>query len=47
MSQPFLAAVVQDAPVAFDLQASVARAVQLVAEAAARGRSWSSSPRRL
>lgn len=37
MSQPFLAAIVQDAPVAFDLQASVARAVQLVAEAAARG----------
>ncbi len=37
MSTSFRAAVVQDAPLAFDLQASVERAVQLLAEAAAQG----------
>ncbi|MFV9505174.1 MAG: carbon-nitrogen hydrolase family protein [Oscillochloridaceae bacterium umkhey_bin13] len=37
MSQPFRAAVVQAAPLAFDLDASVARAVQLIAEAAGQG----------
>lgn len=37
MSTPFRAAVIQDAPVAFDLHASVERAVQRVAEAAAQG----------
>ncbi|NTU84992.1 MAG: carbon-nitrogen hydrolase family protein [Chloroflexales bacterium] len=35
--QPFRAAVVQDAPVAFDRDASLARALQLIAEAAAQG----------
>ncbi|TYT31497.1 nitrilase, partial [Pseudomonas aeruginosa] len=37
MSEIFRAAVVQDAPAAFDRDASVARAVQLVGEAAAQG----------
>jgi nitrilase len=37
MSQSFRAAVVQDAPVAFDLDASVARALALIAEAAGQG----------
>jgi nitrilase len=37
MSQPFRAAVIQAAPLAFDLEASVARAVQLIAEAAGQG----------
>lgn len=36
MSQPFRAAVVQDAPAAFDRDASVDRAVALIGEAAAR-----------
>lgn len=37
MSQTFRAAVVQDAPAAFDCDASLARALQLVAEAAGQG----------
>ncbi len=37
MGQPFRAAVVQDAPAAFDRDASLARALQLAAQAAAQG----------
>lgn len=37
MNQPFRAAVVQAAPVAFDQDASVARALQFIAEAAGQG----------